>query len=43
MQGRQKRSDHSDSDSGGVRYGSQIPMFKARSLDDQNYDGRKEC
>ena len=28
---------------GGVRYGSQTPMFKARSSDDQNYDGRKEC
>ena len=28
---------------GGVRYGSQTPIFKARSSHDQNYDGRKEC
>ena len=28
---------------GGVRYGSQTPIFKARSSQDQNYDGRKEC
>ena len=29
--------------SGGVRYGSQIPIFKARSSQDQNYDVRKDC
>ena len=28
---------------GRVRYGSQTPIFKERSLQDQNYDGRKEC
>ena len=27
---------------GGVRYGSQTPIFKAPSSDEQNYDGRKE-
>ena len=28
---------------GGVRHGSQTPIIKARSSQDQNYDGRKEC
>ena len=28
---------------GGVCYGSQTPIFKARSSQDQNYDRRKEC
>ena len=31
------------SNPGGVRYGSQTNIFKARSSQDQNYDGREEC
>ena len=40
---REKENEIDYLETGGVRYGSQTPIFKARSSRDQNYYGRKEC